>query len=197
MKAAILRHKGKLLMGAAALGAFCIFNRPFFRPYHRPKISLRNRVSMALRRKVEMVRPQTMNLIKGPLLQQQETGKYDIQSSFLYRRGVVAEKVMSLQAMNRVKVMDPLDGWVQVDGEPTIEEINAAISRYGFEFPIDFLPSMPYLDLVHLNEYGFSALKYGCIQQWIGSLSLVTNGGDQLSLATAAVPNSHGSNLAK
>jgi len=99
--------------------------------------------------------------------------------------------------MNKVEVVDDLEGWVKIQGEASVKEINSALEAKGLELPIDGPDEMPYIDLIHLNAYGFSALKYGGIQDWLGSLSAITGAGYDITVNTGVVPNAHGKNIMK
>jgi FAD/FMN-containing dehydrogenase len=117
--------------------------------------------------------------------------------SFLSRRGVKSDAILSLKKMNKVEVVDDLEGWVKIRGEPNVEEVNSALEAKGLELPIDGPNDIPYIDLIHLNAYGFSALKYGTMQHWLSSLSAITGAGHDITINTGIVPNAHVKNVMK
>jgi len=163
--------------------------------YYNLKNVYDNKASL-VKQKVKMFSPNTEYGIKE-FLEFQRENPPNFTPSFLYSRGVAADTVLSLHEMRNIKLIDPIEGWTKIQGDPTVAEINGSLYKYGLEFPIDFPYFMPYLDIIHLNEYGFSALKFGTIQKWIGSLSITMPTGDQFTLNTYGVPNAHGANVGK
>jgi len=158
--------------------------------------TISNRDPLDQHKKAMTIYPRTEYRIRKFIKVQKHKALRFVQS-FLYRRGVSSQVILSLSEMGEVKVMNPTEGWTQIMGDPTIQEINTLLHKQNLELPIDIVGFMPYLDLIHLNEYGFSAVKYGPIQQWLGSLLIIMSTGEKLNLITNGALDAHGKNIEK
>jgi len=83
--------------------------------------------------------------------------------------------------LHRIRGIDPGGRRVEVDPGVTLQELNAALAPHGLRFPPD--PSSGDAatlgGMIGTNAAGSHTLKYGTVKDWIESLSVVLDTGEQ------------------
>jgi len=104
--------------------------------------------------------------------------------------------VLSLERMNRVAEIDPVNQTAEVEAGLTLAGFNTAVEEAGFSFPPHPGDEGAMIGgLIATNAGGSRALKYGGIRSYVRGLEVVLASGDVLRLGGKLVKSSTGYNL--
>lgn len=184
-----------LLYGFAAIGGACILTKAGIeinKLRSKPDNDAKNRDSLS-QKIAQKIKLETINNLKKQTKQKLKILRNSINPSD-YLRGVDWRKFFPVW---KLRIIDPYEGLTQIRTKFTIKEINKKLNKKGFEFPIDSLDSMTCKELINYNDYGFSALKYGPMENWIRELSMKIPSKGKYVLTTKGVPNYYRGNIAR
>ena len=91
-----------------------------------------------------------------------------------------AQLVLSLERLNRVLEIDPIDRTARVDAGVTLSALNAAAERHGLFFPIDLGADPQLGGMVVTNTGGARLLKYGDVRANLLGLEVVLADGTRV-----------------
>ncbi|NID13906.1 FAD-binding oxidoreductase [Luteibacter yeojuensis] len=107
------------------------------------------------------------------------------------------ELVVSLDRMNRVLDVDPVDRTLTVEPGIALEAVQNAAREHGLLYPVNFAArgSCQIGGNIATNAGGIRVVRYGNTRQWIAGLKVVTGAGDLLDLNRGLVKNASGYDL--
>jgi len=104
--------------------------------------------------------------------------------------------VLSLERMNRVLEIDPVNQMAVVEAGVTLHEFEKAVAEAGFDFPPHpGEESAAVGGMIATNAGGSRAVKYGVIRNYVRGLEVVTAAGVILNLGGKLIKSSSGYNL--
>ncbi|MCX6566008.1 MAG: FAD-binding oxidoreductase [Candidatus Aminicenantes bacterium] len=104
--------------------------------------------------------------------------------------------VLSLERMNRVLEIDPVNQMAVVEAGVTLNEFEKAVAEAGFDFPPHpGEESAAIGGMIATNAGGSRAVKYGVIRNYVRGLEVVTAAGVILNLGGKLIKSSSGYNL--
>ncbi len=104
--------------------------------------------------------------------------------------------VLSLELMNRVLEIDPVNQMAVVEAGVTLLALEKAVAEAGFDFPPHPGEESAMVGgMIATNAGGSRAVKYGVIRNYIRGLEVVTASGDILTLGGKLIKSSSGYNL--
>lgn len=108
-----------------------------------------------------------------------------------------AEVVVSLEKMNKILELDPLDQTIRCEAGVITEQVQKHAAENGFYYPVDFAArgSSQIGGNVATNAGGIKVIRYGLTRQWVAGLKVVTGAGDILDLNKSLVKNATGYDL--
>lgn len=114
--------------------------------------------------------------------------------------GAVAAKgeiVLSLERMNRILAIDPVDHTLCCEAGVVTARVQQAAREAGFFYPVDFASSgsSQIGGNVATNAGGIRVLRYGSTREQVLGLKVVTGAGDLLDLNRGLVKNNCGPDL--
>lgn len=114
--------------------------------------------------------------------------------------GAVAAKgeiVLSLERMNRIRAIDPVDHTLCCEAGVVTARVQQAAREVGFFYPVDFASSgsSQIGGNVATNAGGIRVLRYGSTREQVLGLKVVTGAGDLLDLNRGLVKNNCGPDL--
>ncbi|MCL2142739.1 MAG: FAD-binding oxidoreductase [Methanomassiliicoccaceae archaeon] len=107
--------------------------------------------------------------------------------------------VLDMSRMDKIKEISVGDMWCIVEAGCVYNDVNAAIGKYGFQFP----PSPGSAEaaqiggMVALNASGMKAVKYGATRDFVLGLTFVKANGDIVHSGTKTIKDSSGYQLAR
>lgn len=107
------------------------------------------------------------------------------------------EVVVSLEKMNKILELDPLDQTVRCEAGVVTEQLQKYAWENGFYYPVDFAArgSSQIGGNVATNAGGIKVIRYGLTRQWVTGLKVVTGSGEILELNKSLVKNATGYDL--
>lgn len=104
------------------------------------------------------------------------------------------ELVVSLEKMNRVIDLDPIDRTVTIESGMVTEALQNYVQERGFLFPVDFSAtgSSQIGGNIATNAGGIKVIRYGGMRDWVAGLKVVTGTGEIMELNRALVKNNTG-----
>ncbi|MEM9532471.1 MAG: FAD-binding oxidoreductase [Pseudomonadota bacterium] len=107
------------------------------------------------------------------------------------------ELVVSLDRMNRIGELDPVDRLVPVGAGLVTEALQNFAREQGLLYPVDFASkgSSQIGGNIATNAGGVKVLRYGNTRQWVAGLTVVTGTGEVLELNRGLVKNATGVDL--
>ncbi len=107
------------------------------------------------------------------------------------------EVVVSLEKMNKILELDPLDQTMRCQAGVVTETAQKHALEHDFYFPVDFASrgSSQIGGNAATNAGGIKVIRYGLIRNWIAGLEVVTGTGDILRLNNSLVKNATGYDL--
>jgi len=104
--------------------------------------------------------------------------------------------VLSMERMNRVLEIDPVNQVAVVEAGVPLHELEKAVAEAGFDFPPHpGEESAAVGGMIATNAGGSRAVKYGVIRNYVRGLEVVTAAGGILTLGGKLVKSSSGYNL--
>ena len=100
--------------------------------------------------------------------------------------------VLSLERLNRLLEIDPVDRTVTAGGGVLLSQLDAALAEQGLLFPIDLGADPTVGGMVATNAAGTRVLRYGDVRQNLLGLEVVLADGTVLDLMTALRKNNTG-----
>lgn len=96
------------------------------------------------------------------------------------------EVVVSLEKMNKILELDPLDQTMRCQAGVITETVQKQALENGFYFPVDFASrgSSQIGGNAATNAGGIKVIRYGLIRNWITGLEVVTGTGEILASTT-------------
>jgi glycolate oxidase subunit GlcD len=107
------------------------------------------------------------------------------------------EVIVSLEKMNRILELDPLDQTVRCEAGVVTEQLQKYAWEHNFYYPVDFAArgSSQIGGNVATNAGGIKVIRYGLTRNWIAGLKVVTGAGEILELNKSLVKNATGYDL--
>jgi glycolate oxidase len=107
--------------------------------------------------------------------------------------------VLDMSRMDKVKEVSVGDTWCIVEAGCVYNDINAAIGKYGFQFPCapGSAEAATIGGMVALNASGMKAVKYGATRDFILGLTFVKADGEIVQAGTRTIKDSSGYQLAR
>lgn len=107
------------------------------------------------------------------------------------------EIVVSLEKMNKILELDPLDQTVRCEAGVITEHLQKYAWENGYYYPVDFAArgSSQIGGNVATNAGGIKVIRYGLTRQWVMGLKVVTGSGEILDLNKSLVKNATGYDL--
>ena len=107
------------------------------------------------------------------------------------------ELVVSLERMQRVLGVDPVDRTLTVQAGIPLQRVQDIAREHGLQYPVDFAArgSASIGGTIATNAGGIRVLRYGNTRAWIAGLKLVTGTGELLELGRALIKDSSGYDL--
>lgn len=107
---------------------------------------------------------------------------------------VNGELVVSLEKMNRVLGLNPIDRTITVEGGMVTEAVQNYAHDRGFLFPVDFAAtgSSQIGGNIATNAGGIKVIRYGGMRDWVAGLRVVAGTGEIMDLNRALVKNNTG-----
>lgn len=107
------------------------------------------------------------------------------------------EVVLSLERMNQILALDPVERSVAVQAGVTTQAVQEFAREHGLYYPVDFASrgSSQIGGNIATNAGGIKVLRYGLTRNWVTGLKVVTGGGDVLQLNKGLVKNATGYDL--
>ncbi|MBN1938212.1 MAG: FAD-binding oxidoreductase [Candidatus Aminicenantes bacterium] len=104
--------------------------------------------------------------------------------------------VLSLERMNKVLEIDPVNQMAVVEAGVTLLALEQAVAEAGFDFPPHPGEESAMVGgMIATNAGGSRAVKYGVIRNYVRGLEVVTAAGDILTLGGKLIKSSSGYNL--
>jgi len=104
--------------------------------------------------------------------------------------------VLSLERMNQVLEIDPVNQMAVVEAGVTLHALEKAVADAGFDFPPHPGEESAMVGgMIATNAGGSRAVKYGVIRNYVRGLEVVTAAGDILTLGGKLIKSSSGYNL--
>jgi len=104
--------------------------------------------------------------------------------------------VLSLERMNRVLEIDPINQMAVVEAGVTLHDFEKAVADAGFDFPPHPGEESAVIGgMIATNAGGSRAVKYGVIRNYVRGLEVVTASGAILNLGGKLIKSSSGYNL--
>ncbi|MDR2866415.1 MAG: FAD-binding oxidoreductase, partial [Methanomassiliicoccaceae archaeon] len=107
--------------------------------------------------------------------------------------------VLDMSRMNKVKEISVGDMWCIVEAGCVYNDINAALGKYGFQFPCvpGSAEACTIGGMVALNASGMKAVKYGATRDFVLGLTFVKADGEIVQAGTKTLKDSSGYQLAR
>ena len=107
--------------------------------------------------------------------------------------------VLDMSRMNKVKEVSVGDMWCIVEAGCVYNDINAALGKYGFQFPCSpgSAEAAQIGGMVALNASGMKAVKYGATRDFVLGLTFVKANGEIVHCGTKTIKDSSGYQLAR
>jgi glycolate oxidase len=107
--------------------------------------------------------------------------------------------VLDMSRMNKVKEVSVGDMWCIVEAGCVYNDINAAIGKYGLQFPCapGSAEAAQIGGMVALNASGMKAVKYGATRDFVLGLTFVKADGEIVHSGTKTLKDSSGYQLAR
>ena len=107
--------------------------------------------------------------------------------------------VLDMSRMNKVKEVSVGDMWCIVEAGCVYNDINAAIGKYGFQFPCapGSAEAATIGGMAAANASGMKAVKYGATRDFILGLTFVRADGEIVQCGTRTIKDSSGYQLAR
>lgn len=107
------------------------------------------------------------------------------------------ELVVSTARMNKLLGFDPVDRTLTVQAGAVLQKVQEAARSHGLQYPVDFAArgSCSIGGSIATNAGGIRVVRYGNTRQWVAGLTLVTGGGELMTLGRGLVKDSSGYDL--
>jgi len=107
--------------------------------------------------------------------------------------------VLDMSRMNKIKEISVGDMWCIVEAGCVYNDINAALGKYGFQFPCapGSAEAAQIGGMIALNASGMKAVKYGATRDFILGLTFVKADGEIVQSGTKTLKDSSGYQLAR
>jgi glycolate oxidase len=107
--------------------------------------------------------------------------------------------VMSMQRMNKVKMVSVADLWVDVEPGINYNDLNDELDKYGFVFPPapGSAEACQIGGMVANNASGMRAVKYGATRDYVLGLTFVKADGEIVRAGTRTIKEASGYQLAR
>ncbi len=107
------------------------------------------------------------------------------------------EVIVSLEKMNKIKTLNPVDQTVRCEAGAILEDIQKHVEEKGYYYPVDFAArgSCQIGGTVATNAGGIKVIRYGLTRNWIAGLTVVTGNGEVLKINNGLVKNATGYDL--
>ena len=112
---------------------------------------------------------------------------------------ILGGMVLDMCRMNKVKEVSVGDAWCIVEAGAVYNDINAALSKYGFFFPCSpgSAEACTIGGMVAANASGMKAVKYGATRDYVLGLTFVRANGEIVEAGTRTLKDSSGYQLAR